>query len=265
MLNLIMDNIYSQIDDFKYENGIYIENHIDNKDKNRYTSDNVIYKAGNKFHFTYIFMDTLSNEFYFDYSHKKNEWNIISKNQLSDTTVIGFNMEVLPGIKPFDEINPDYDQTVIKYSYLTPVGELKTRYENTGLIENKKNVWLHPPRLFLFTILELNPFPFIQTPFMKGSSWKWNLDIGEYWGDERWRKWEGIIHNQCSYVITEENVVTNTEIGNMNCFKIESTCNNEIGETFLVSYFNVFVGFVQLEYLNIDGTKMIIKLQKIER
>ena len=52
---------------------------------------------------------------------------------------------------------PDYNQTVLSYK----IGN-DLRSFMSGVVENEKNVWIHPPRDEYFKILEINPFPFIK-------------------------------------------------------------------------------------------------------
>ncbi len=73
---------------------------------------------------------------------------------------------------------PDYNQTAISYEYFINNGISYTK-EVTGAIENKMNVWIHPPRSNFFKILELNPFPYIKTPYKIGTKWNWKLQIGD--------------------------------------------------------------------------------------
>lgn len=59
-----------------------------------------------------------------------------------------------------------FDQTMISYSYLSKDSILD--YEITGLVENKKQIWIHPPRGF-FKEMELAPYPEIR---FKRKKWK---------------------------------------------------------------------------------------------
>jgi len=130
----------------------------------------------------------------------------------------------------------------------------------TGLIENSKNIWLHPPRLKLFSILELNPFPNVKFPLEIGKSWSWNLKIGGQWGDKRWKEWSGNIENKYQYKIVGKEIMK-TGVGSLECYVIEGQAESELGITKLISYFNKKYGFVKLDYTNIDNSKLEINLQ----
>ena len=46
-----------------------------------------------------------------------------------------------------------------------------------------------------------------------------------------------------------------TDMGDLDCFVIESSAESRIGETALTAYFHPEYGFVRLNYTNIDGSK----------
>ena len=167
-------------------------------------------------------------------------------------TILRIAISVQEGLEPMIFSNPDYDQTVIKYQY-----ELKDRNapfsSSSGVIENEDNIWMHPPRDQYFSILELNPFPFIKAPYKIGNEWNWSLRIGDGWSDERWKNWNGSIQNNYTYKITERKTL-HTNFGEIDCWVIEGTAVSRIGETKLKAFFNSKYGFVKLNYINIDGS-----------
>ncbi|MDF1546290.1 MAG: hypothetical protein P1P88_00620 [Bacteroidales bacterium] len=159
--------------------------------------------------------------------------------------------------------NPDYNQTVISYKYPQVNGDRKFS-SSTGVIENEKNVWMHPPRDRFFRILEINPFPFIQAPYEIGNKWNWSLGIGSFWGDERWKNWNESIENQYDYEIVGKEKIK-LEIGEVECYIIESIARSSIGQTRLTAYFNMEIGFVKLDYTNIDSTRTVLELIDFEK
>ena len=130
-----------------------------------------------------------------------------------------------------------------------------------AIIENNEKVWIHPPRLYFFRILELNPFPYILKPYEIGKEWDWNLDIGQQYGNSRWKEWKGNITNHYNYKIIGHTMLK-TDLGNLSCFIVESYATSTLGKTYLRSYFNEKYGFVRLIYVNIDGSKIILNLSK---
>lgn len=259
----ICSQIFSQSIDtlnFNYNDGIYTEKTSDTISETRYTEDNLIYKAKNKYFFSYEYIDDEGKMFLFE--KKQNEWRFIPIDSLSNNTVVNIELSVMPDFGPFAKYKSFYDQTVIQYLYLSQDNKVLAT-ESTGLIENLKNIWMHPPRTDLFKILELNPFPFIQFPSNIDKNWNWSLIIGKAWSDSRWKLWEGQITNNYSYTIVDTNKTACTPLGEIKCFVIKSIATCEMGSTFLTAYFSDIYGFVYLEYTNIDGSKIIFKLNKI--
>ncbi len=152
---------------------------------NRFTENNRIYKAGREFLFDYQYFskDSIEKKIVFDtYVSQKHSdsipqqisfdtlWHFadgdkIEKNQhekLSLTVAKGSG-----GDEFFEEdmLKEEYQQTIINYNYFGKVGVGET----TGLVENERNIWMHPPRERFFMITEINPFPYIKMPLKIGS------------------------------------------------------------------------------------------------
>ena len=79
--------------------------------------------------------------------------------------------------------------------------------------------------------------------------------IGEGWGNEKWGKWEGELLLTYDYKITHKESIK-TQIGEMDCYVIESTAKSDIGTTKLISYFSEIYGFVKLEYELLNDLKV---------
>ncbi|MBP5649649.1 MAG: hypothetical protein J6X01_01055, partial [Bacteroidales bacterium] len=129
-----------------------------------------------------------------------------------------------------------------------------------GIVENERNLWMHPNRDCLLQVLELNPFPYIQYPIKKGKTWKWRLTIGSQWGDERWKTWTGSIVNKYKYKITDTNCEVVTPMGTLSCVKVEAIAKSRIGKTRLTAYYNDTYGFVKMDNTNIDGSWLQVDL-----
>ncbi|WP_066220018.1 hypothetical protein [Formosa haliotis] len=155
-------------------------------------------------------------------------------------------------VKPVEDTNrTNENQTQISYLEEPMYASLSS----TGAVENSNNVWIHPIREGFFNSLETAPFPFIKSPLEIGTEWTDQMLIGEGWGNEMWGKWEGELLLTYNYKITDKKTV-NTEIGNINCYIIESTAKSNIGITKLTSYFSEKYGFVRLEYELLNELKV---------
>ena len=233
-----------------------------------YNINNIIYTIGKKFTYSYFYQNTKGEKFLIkgkEVLQPKGksiyDWEFVNLEKQDNESVSYLILKPSSG-NPFEKYVPDYNQTVIGYDYLMNNGQSLTM-ELTGAIENKINVWIHPPRDKFFAILELNPFPYIKAPFKIGTKWNWKLDIGDRWSDKRWLEWKGSIENNYDYEIKGKKNIS-TKLGNLKCYIVYAKAKSIIGETELISYFNPKYGFVKLEYKNIDGTKTVFELEKVE-
>ena len=75
-------------------------------------------------------------------------------------------------------------------------------------------------------------------------------------------RWTGLIENTYSYRVSA-NLYLKTPLGNLKCYVIDSRATSILGTTKLTCYLNEVFGFVKLDYLNIDGSKLIFELQSV--
>lgn len=225
-----------------------------------YTEDNVIYIPNRTFLYRYKFSNKNGEEYRIrlkdkmdDYGNRRLFWDY---SQESGDSIIAF-LRIIPESRN-NTFESDYNQTVIKMEYLDEEKETLGGWEKTGVIENHGNIWIHPFRQYFFKILELNPFPHIKNPIEVGNKWFWELSVGDFWSDERWKKWEGIVKIKFEYeIIGLENIKIDNS--RLECWIIEGKGTSELGNTRLRSYFNQTEGFVKMEYVNIDGSKLILE------
>ncbi len=244
-----------------FDDGIYVEK-FDSSiiDQNRFTSNNITFPANKEYSYNYYYQNPFGEKYLCKIIKVENKdtWEFTPIKDTSVNTVTKVILKVVNGLEPFIKIHPDYNQTVIKYKYILKNSRVISA-ESTGLIENEKNIWFHPPRNHLFKILEINPFPFIQKPYSIGNKWSWELEIGSFWGDKRWKTWTGNIISKTEYQITSNKEII-TNIGKIECFEITGVSKSKIGETKLISYFNKEYGFIRLNYTNIDGSKVVFNI-----
>lgn len=257
------------IDDLKKkyisdDSSIYVENPLPtDNNPDRYTIDNKVYRISKKFIFDYFILrggDTLkitAPKATQPDSDFQREWSFISRNSKHDDKIETISIAVGPGIS-------NEHQTMLQYEYQYMPDPGYSPFSSTsGVIENEMNTWMHPHRDKYFMILELNPFPFIQQPFETGNKWKWNLRIGDHWKDDRWKTWTGSIKNNYEYEIIGKEKLE-TKIGKMDCWVIQCTATSSIGSTGLIAYYNEENGFVKLDYINIDKSRLTIEIKEIK-
>ncbi|NML65658.1 hypothetical protein HHL22_10620 [Hymenobacter sp. RP-2-7] len=237
-----------------------------NKDQNRYNQDNRIYTVGKRFTFSYDYRDPTGCRLQLAKADTVSKngvaWQLVPATQGTDKAVSQLTLSVVPGLMPFLQIFPDYNQTVIQYDFTLADGRVWTN-EMTGVIENPKNLWLHPPRTGLFAVLELDPFPYVKQPLHVGASWSWKLAFGDHWADKHWLVWKGKNKNVTQYKVTNK-LLLNSKLGALTCYVVASEATSALGSTKLVAYYNEQVGFVKLAYTNIDQSSLTLELQRVE-
>jgi hypothetical protein len=242
---------------------VYIEKPLPtDNNSNRYTLDNRVYTTNRKFIFDYFIIkagDTFkitASKVAAPESDFQRDWAFISRNDQHEDKIETISIVVEPGISNGNQTKLRYE-----YQYLVDLG-YRTYSSTSGVIENEMNTWMHPHRDKYFMILELNPFPFIQQPFKVGNKWTWTLGIGDHWKDDRWKIWAGEITNNCEYEIVGREKLK-TKIGEMDCWVVRSTATSSIGSTGLIEYYNEDNGFVRLDFINIDKSRLTIEIKEI--
>jgi hypothetical protein len=195
--------------------------------EHRFDLDNKIYPFG--------------KEFLFKFSISKND-------SILPSEIDVIKLHVLGTTKPFSEFDSEYNQTVIQYTYYDKNNRLLLT-EKTGLIENNVNIWFHPPRSIDAGILQLAAFPYIK---LDRNKWLWKLDaaFGEYQD----------VHLTHCYNKEKTIQYNSSEYGVLLCDVIKVKTESEIGTTHSSFLFNDLLGFVLLEFYNIDGSKISLRL-----
>lgn len=256
--------------------GIWFEVRNDTSNPCRYTEDNKIYQVNREFTFEFHYFDPQGNERYMRYKRVPHQGYELT--EAGDTSYYTFYRSDFSFSDVFDSsdscinryllkvacnngsFRKDYNQTVEEFYFLLYGQTSRLPLEMSGIVENERNLWMHPNRSCLFRILELNPFPYIQYPVKKGKTWKWRLTIGSHWGDVRWETWTGTIVNRYKYRITDTDCEVVTPMGTLSCVKVKAVAKSRIGTTCLTTYYNDTYGFVKMDNTNIDGSRLEINL-----
>lgn len=266
--------IYSQ--ELILDEGIYIEKpNPSDPAKDKYTRDNISYKNNTAFVFDYYYLDNpgakkkfLQNRSWTD----ENPLNLIDYNSHSDSVINKIKLTIDEDLYIMPGGDSSYTQTLIGYDYVSGTGRrqnpFKEAEEITGLIDNKKNLWIHPPRSYTFKILEFCPFPFYYLDeSMK--RWTWQMEVGgPHYMDQRWIYWKEKIVIDYEYKRAPDESL-NTLFGKLSCKVVNATASSEFGnhimKTKLKSYYHPDYGFVKLEYDCINGSKLIMELTEVRK
>jgi hypothetical protein len=258
------------------KDGVWFEVRSDTLNPCRYTEDNKIYQENRVFIYGFHYYDPQGKERYMRYEripkqgyeltetgdtstyiYYKADFSFSDVFNPKDSCVNRYEVEVLCTAKPFRK---EYNQTVEAFYFLYDDQQSRWPLSYSGIVENERNLWMHPNRDCLFRVLEINPFPYIQYPVEKGKIWKWKLTIGDHWGDERWKTWTGKIVNKYKYKITNTDCEVVTPMGTLSCVKVEAVAKSRIGTTRLTAYYNDTYGFVKMDNTNIDGSRLVVDL-----
>lgn len=254
--------------EFGNENGLYFEvpGESDSANENFFNQDNRIYTPGKTFVFSYdIFKlgDTLSVNVNEVNDPKTPTWKFVNTHEEDSLTIKFLTIEIQDGHGGMDDLFPDYRQTIMSQQYFSANRSLLFE-GSTGLIENSKNIWIHPFRGKYFSVLQFSPYPFVKLPIEEVSSWTWKLQgISERWSDARIVEYQSKQEATYAYKVTGKKTLT-TRFGQLNCTVIHATARLAIGSSNLTAYFNDQYGFVRMEYNNIDGSAITLELVEVQ-
>ena len=224
--------------------GLHIE-------KRKVDKNNSIYTLGKEFVFNINILDNNSNYFL-----KKNETDTFKLTENIDSLKIS---EIhLTVIKPKLFKRTNKRQTEVFYSYEPNPTSVST----TGIVENNKNIWVHPPRNGFFKSLESCPFPYVKLDKPIGYKWTDSMSIGNHWSNKKWGEWEGRLLLNYEYEIVGKEKI-DSEFGKIDCIVVNAVANSIIGKSKLKAYFSEKYGFIKLEYTLFSGIKINLNLEKI--
>ncbi|MGY6561050.1 MAG: hypothetical protein ACXITV_02975 [Luteibaculaceae bacterium] len=161
--------------------------------------------------------------------------------------------------KPKDKDRTNKRQTEIFYSY----GSTNFVASSTGLVENDKNCWIHPPRDAFFSILELFPFPYIKAGAAQNHRWTDYLFIDERWKNELFGQWDGKLKTALEYEITQLDASIETSFGKIKTKTVESKSKSILGVNYLKAAFSDELGFVRLEYYSDKNISITFELTEV--
>ena len=255
LLNLLT-NVFSQKSLLQLENDS-IEDVMD-RDIGRFNRDNKVYQSYREFVFDYVIVkngDSLQCRFS-KQEYGVPNWQLIKPQNADSFTANTISILVLPYY-----LNDN--QTGMRYHFYNKKGQMITQ-EATGLIENNKNVWLHPMRTQFFEITEFNSFPYIKAPYQIGMKWQSGLGIGYFASYERFNlKWEGVLDSKEDLEIIDK-VKLPTALGELDCYVVQGVCKTRLTESKTLFYFNETYGFVKIVYDLFDKSRLELNLKEVK-
>lgn len=145
----------------------------------------------------------------------------------------------------------DSKQHELVYAYRNVSDSLVEKWpyqisETTGIIENQKMIWMHPPCSDKFSILEYFPFPEIEFPIKCGKKYKrsflGSIDFLEKFGYIRYK-----MHVECDGDIIIISGHANNRLGN---WILQYTFNSQNGFTNMkFIYNNIQINFGLVEVI----------------
>ena len=154
--------------------------------------------------------------------------------------------------KPFSNFDPEYNQTVIQFEYLDKNFNEIIR-ERTGVIENDKNIWMHPPRNADLDVLQLSAFPYYKYGSVK--NWKWELDAA-------YANYKDV-HLTHTYKKGKRTSYKST-FGTLDCELISALTESYVGNTTSEFIFHDTYGFVSLKFNTVENTTIILDLIEVK-
>jgi len=256
------------------KNMLVSENHQDKGTLNINNTDNKIFIPGREFVYKYHFVKDkkiLTSYVVFDTSCLSKP----NKNCLNWKLDEKEIKEVSPQIYGITEIKLKVfandagsflskTQTIIKYDYYQDSIRI-FQGEITGVVEDSINIFLHPPRQHAFSITEFNAFPNLRFPLTIGKKWNAFIDIPSIFFTKAHldnREPPDLLHMIFAYEVIG-NVTIETAFGNKNCTIIEGSGTSSIGNTRSKFYYNDELGFIKIEYDNINDTTLTLDLQAV--
>ncbi|MFI2744082.1 hypothetical protein ACG2LH_15205 [Zhouia sp. PK063] len=225
--------------------GLFIE-------KNKIDKNNNIYALGKEFVYNINILDKNNTNYFL----KENEMNSFKLTENIDSLKIS---EIhLTVIKPKIFQRTNKKQTEVYYSYEPN----PTSISSTGIVENEKNIWIHPPRDGFFKSLETCPFPYLKLDKPIGYKWTDSMSIGNQWSNQTWGAWKNRLLLHYTYEIDRKEKI-HSKIGDIDCIVVHAIASSKIGESTLTAYYSDKYGFIKLEYTLFSGMKVELDIEKI--
>jgi len=142
-------------------------------------------------------------------------------------------------------------------SYVTNPAKINNSF--SGTLSSKETIFIHPPRVEQYTILEICPYPILQFPLFIGKKWDWDLTVGDQWNPGGSVKWGGNKDFRSQYEVVDTTHIE-IPIGKISCYHVHAINTSELGTSSADFYYNNQQGIIKLSYQPLDKTKIEFNL-----
>jgi hypothetical protein len=206
--------------------------------KSKFNKDNIIFTTG--------------KTFVYSVTHIAGNDTLEIKNS-NGTLINQVILHVMPG--------RFFNQTKISFQYANETSYVGNK-NITGIIENKNEVWIHPPRTnFPFIFTECAPFPQIHFPIEEGKTWTSITFVPK--GQYEEINLSGKIENK--WEIGRKQKLDLNYKTYQGVWDVKSTGTSTLGTAVNHFYFSPSDGFVKVQYEFPNKEKLIFELIKINK
>lgn len=257
---------WSEKEKFNYacDGGVCIEVLKDSNDVIiSYSDDNVIYKNGTEHLFKYYYKDSLGGKYLIGVEGAGLD--TLGYVNSQTITKVGYKISNIVEERMTFPGEERYTQSGLGYKYLNRAEESLYPIESSGLVENERNIWVHPFRRYkYFAMLNINAYPFVKFPIKIGNEWEWELAVGGHrYTNPIWAVWEGATLRKHHYEVTGKTDYSIPGIGVRKVWEITATTTGDIGSTSAKFYYDDDYGFVMMEWHNLNKSIFRFDIEKI--
>lgn len=229
--------------------------------------DNQIFRGGRVFVYSYQVFDSLGQEQRIITTYNFNKYNPIDwkrepvpidKPLTTEYPIDSIRLRVLNNTGNSTQAD---QQTMIVYEYFNEKGTIVPETERTGLIEDSTAIALNPPRNSGFAVLQFSPYPEIEFPLAIDKTWNSSQTIPIEWAELVRLDFENPVNVFSTFTVTGRTTI-DTPLGPQEVWLIEATGENRFRDTKTTLHFNESLGFVKMEFENVDGSRMVLSLER---
>jgi len=222
--------------------------------------DNQIFRGGRVFVYSYQVFDSLGQEQRIITTYNFNKYNPvdwkrepvpIDKPLTTEYPIDSIRLRVLNNTGNSTQAD---QQTMIVYEYFNEKGTIVPETERTGLIEDSTAIALNPPRNSGFAMLQFSPYPEVEFPLTIDKTWNSSQTIPVM-------EFENPVNVYSTFTVVDR-VTIESALGPQPVWVIEALGENRFRNTKTTLFFNETLGFVKIEYENVDGSRMVLNLER---